>query len=467
MSPGVRGRRRRTSETDDLTRNVIEPPAPPARRIPGTVRRRLSGMELLLDGPGMQSRLARLPTFDPEAYLRLNPDLPIAAVEAVAHFSGTGLRENRPFCTPQSVVAALRRLPPGAPPAETPVAAAELAALVGRFLGEAVGLYVHSHSPPKIRLAAEMMAGALMAFGIDARLRDETADPESRLDHCLFFAPHAFFFLDGGARWLDGDILAAAVLCPTEPVHSTPQARTLPLLLAARALVDGNAQNCALYAACGIPHAEFLGIPCGADLMRADLADEPLAASLQGEVLASGDGPVAWGDRPIDLCFFGTHSTTRDEVFVHGAAALSRLGCFTPYPERVREPRLRRSMGARRIALENRVARNSRILLAIDAEEIGSVAGYGMGVLGFGNGALVLSRPLHAHPVFKPGEHFLEESSRRIGNLAEWLATTTSGADLAGRITGQAHEAFTGARYRYRAVHDVLCLLDGTRPAAG
>ncbi|MFD0935570.1 hypothetical protein ACFQ12_10315, partial [Methylobacterium trifolii] len=116
MSPGVRGRRRRTSETDDLTRNVIEPPAPPARRIPGTVRRRLSGMELLLDGPGMQSRLARLPTFDPEAYLRLNPDLPIAAVEAVAHFSGTGLRENRPFCTPQSVVAALRRLPPGAPP---------------------------------------------------------------------------------------------------------------------------------------------------------------------------------------------------------------------------------------------------------------------------------------------------------------------------------------------------------------
>lgn len=412
------------------------------------------------DSLALQSRVAKLPTFRAETYLGLHADLQDLPVsDGVAHFVAFGIGENRAFATPAGIVAGLDRLGPGDP---IPDPGTDTADLLTRFVGEDVGLYLSAQCDRKVRLAAEMMAGALMAFGITVRLRDETADPLARAVHSLVFDPQDFFLRPGAARWLRQDVLADLVLCPMEPFHK--RIETLPLLLGCRALIDANTQNGLLYRACGLPHAEFIGQPRTAGaLLDADLTLDPLARSLPPEVATAGPGPVDWHERSIDLCHFGERHLIRDEVFIHGAPILAELDCFTPYP--THEPATGSGHGPARarIALEQRVARHAKIILSIDPEEIGSVSPYDMALLGFGNGALVLSRPLHPHPVFEPGEHFLEASSRDLAGLAEWILSTREGSDLGAAIAGRAQAAFAGARYRYHAVYNVLRLLDETR----
>lgn len=421
-------------------------------------------MDRLLDPRILADRLSALPTFEPRTYLALNPDLALPEREAVLHFAAHGLREHRPYCTAQSVVSALGRLDPPHPVAElgTPDA---LGALIARFVGETVGLYVHSASDPRARLEAEILAGRLAAWGIDTRIRDESADPDSRPEHPLVFAPHEFFFGEGrGAQWLDPEILAGTILCPTLPLNLTLPLHALPPLFACRGVLDGNLQTGRICAASGIPFAERLALPADTADLAAGYESDPLAPGLPAGLAVPGAPAPGWDRRAIDLCLFGPSCTTRDEVLLRGAALFSEMACVIPYPETPRPAPRRRAIGPARIALEQQVARNARVLLAIDPEEIGSLSGYDMALLGFRNGALVVTRPLHPHPVFRPGEHFLEETTREIPHLIEWILRTPEGAAEARRISARARAALEET-YSARGPLAALRLIDATRTA--
>jgi hypothetical protein len=67
---------------------------------------------------------------------------------------------------------------------------------------------------------------------------------------------------------------------------------------------------------------------------------------------------------------------------------------------------------------------------------------------GFWQGACVVSDPSLAGPVFKSGEHFLEDNLRHLPELLKWLLGTSAGQAKMSDIARAGHKRAlsTGAR---------------------
>ncbi|GJD92743.1 hypothetical protein BHAOGJBA_6300 [Methylobacterium hispanicum] len=416
----------------------------------------------LADPAALRYGISRLPTFRPEVYLRLNSDL-TSETNAIEHFIAHGLWEGRPYCSEQSVVAAIRRLSPSYSGAE-PLPEQDLVDALVHATSQGISIYVHSTSDTKVRLRAELTSIALMSRGIPVHLHDETHSIDVQVQNRIFFAPHEFFFRQGGERWLSKGIVSSAILYPTQPLHSIPGARILPLLFSCRAVIDDNEQNCSLYACCDIPFARYLPLPLDEESIFVDNdKSDALSMSVRDDINEKYRPAESWSSRPLDLCYFGSGHSIRDEVFLKGAANFARLRCFINYPERDRSSAVLRARGPQRVSVQNVVARNSKILLNIDVQEIGSLAWYESCLLGFWNRTLIVSRPLYPHPIFRPGEHFLEETSRNIPDLVSWLVSTEEGIELGRKIVARAYMALSSAYMPDHAVEPLIKLLHTSR----
>jgi hypothetical protein len=191
-------------------------------------------------------------------------------------------------------------------------------------------------------------------------------------------------------------------------------------------------------------HFYLPGFPTQTDCEKlpTDIARMPLLNALPNEALNSRPTADVFWTRPLDVTFMGSESPIRDEFFGYAAETLSRLNSFILYR------RLSGGMPSRygtdqEIEFINRyICRRSKILLNVHRDEMGYFEIHRMGMQGIWNGALVVSNKCLAHPIFKPGEHYLEETLSRIPKLIQWLVQTSDGQREGERVRQQAYRTY-------------------------
>ena len=68
--------------------------------------------------------------------------------------------------------------------------------------GVRIGVLSNSEGNFYMHEIAELLALGLQQGGIDAVQRDELSDPKERFDLRIFVAPHEFFYIGAGKKWL-------------------------------------------------------------------------------------------------------------------------------------------------------------------------------------------------------------------------------------------------------------------------
>ena len=83
------------------------------------------------------------------------------------------------------------------------------------------------------------------------------------------------------------------------------------------------------------------------------------------------------------------------------------------------------------------------------------------------SGSLVVSDPCLPHPSFIANEHYLQESTRRIPDLLEWLLKTEDGNREAERICSNADGLITGSFDNHHTMLQMLRFLSFHRSRDG
>jgi hypothetical protein len=387
----------------------------------------------------IHQRLSQAGLFDPAAYLDLNDDL-AETTNAAAHFIKYGLPEGRRFTTPASVARLLAAKAPELETARTSFRTAaqhaltnnEAAPLAAWFQAKdaRIGVFCNTQGNFYMQEIAELLAAGLQALGIEAVLRDETARRDEPFALRVFVAPHEFFTLGRGQAWQDAAGAPNTVLYNVEQVQTQWFCRTFQTLMKAPLLLDINFQSAEILRHIGSDVVHFMPGHLPASPFTApqpDISDIELARGY-----AFARQPYNWmeqdrlEDRPIDILFVGASSPRRD-------TALNRLLELT---DDYRFLCVYRSTNAPLTAHTHRatsgrincaLAQRSKIVLNLHRDWVGYFEWTRIVLLGFWQGACVVSDPNLPNPIYQAGVHFQEESLRHLGELIRWLLGTPDG----------------------------------------
>ena len=378
--------------------------------------------------------------FDPEAYLALNEDVRASGDDAWGHFARYGLGEGRHFTSPESVARALARADAEIKQASRVFrASAERALASGgdvdidaafRRRGLRVGVYCSSEGNFYMKEIADLLMWGLRSCGIDAVERDEAARQDEPFDLRVFVAPHEYFTLGRGPSWVPVAAEPRSVLYNVEQFQTKWFCLALPLLLRAPLVLDISFQSAELLRRLGCNAVHFMPgyLPEAPSVQPCiDVSDIELVRGysfayqaynwLERNVLA---------DRPIDILFIGGDSPRRDETLAR-LRHLSDKHRFVCVYRQPRAPLTRQDHRETSTAINNALAQRSKIVLNIHRDWLGYFEYTRIVAHGFWQGACIVSDPGLPHPIFDPGVHYLEESTRHLGELLEWLLDTDDG----------------------------------------
>jgi hypothetical protein len=415
----------------------------------------------------LETRLRACGLFDPETYVALNPDLDIDRNDAWSHFCGEGLRERRPFTSPEIVA---RLLADMAAPLRaerfclTQLAAAAFAARDKvdiaaplRRRGTRIAVFCSSLGNFYMREIADMLAWGLQAEGIDTAQRDEMASPEEPFDLRIFVAPHEFFWLGEGREWTEVADAAGSVLYNVEQPQTPWFCRAFPLLLKAPLVLDINLQSAAILRRAGCKVVHFMpGHLPTARYARPypDISGIPLARGY-----AFARQPYDWleqnrlDERPIDLLFIGARAPRRDDALIRLQELADRHRFWYVYREPA-APFTRQSGAAAESSWA--LAQRAKIVLNLHRDWIGYFEWPRMVMGGFWQGACVVSDPGLSAPIFTPGVHYLEENLRHIAELVRWLLESEDGRDKLDRTRMTGYERASSVGSMHVALTPVL-----------
>ncbi len=416
------------------------------------------------------TRLRRFGLFDGEDYLRRNSDVAAAGIDPHTHFIQSGALEGRGRVDPEELARvmsgfilfdhAVRAIPP---PPET---SADLPSLVADI--RHIGIYVSSYGNMFMEEIADDLAADLRSVGVEVDVLDENASIDQRPPVCLFVAPHEFFLLGRGPEWVRDDVFSTGFMFGTEQVQTTWFNLALPFILMSRAIIDLCPQTAALFEHTGM--AALHALP-GVRLQPHGLTERdkqhPLFRVLPEAAQGNPDPRRPYLDRPIDIAFFGNSSPRRDKFFARNAAFLSEYETFNYCRHSDRGPILGTSEDGALTRLAGHVSGHSKITLNIHREEFGYFEWHRMVRLGMCSGSLVVSDPCLPHPSFIANEHYLQESTRRIPDLLEWLLKTEDGNREAERIRSNADGLITGSFDNHHTMLQMLRFLSLHRSRDG
>lgn len=376
-------------------------------------------------------------------------DLAISRLEKLAFFSEAEYRELNPGARGHELSAHEHALLYGASGAHALFKASRIAcALGGVALAEAdprgaeadngddgldarvaaVSILVSSRGNVFMREIAEDLAADFESAGMDVSVQDETSDMASSHPLRIIVAPHEFFTLGEGRKWMTESVVSSSFMFNTEQLQTPWFAKALPALLMSRGMLDLSPQAAGLFAAAGVPamHFEPRAWSRVCALGESD-EDHPLFDALPAPARGRLIEPQAWPERAIDVSFFGTGSARRDAFFGRCAALMSRLSSFIYYRRASHGPIREGSKhhGLTRIA--RHVAAHSKISLNVHQDDFRYFEWHRMIRQGMASGALVVTDPCLPHPCFKPGQHFFQEELRHLPDLLEWLLLTADG----------------------------------------
>jgi hypothetical protein len=377
--------------------------------------------------------------FDVNTYRAHSPDLQaMSDAELFRHFVAYGMWEGRAFVTPAQVARTFASINANqsAPNATPSFAAVNLV----------VTVLASSKGNSFMRGIADELVQQLEAAKVLAKLCDETVAPLSLDGHLpVVVAPHEFFILGDGVKWQTPDFIRRAVMLSTEQPQTAWFRSSVPYLLHSKGVIELCYQTAETLRRAG--KNAYFHIPAFRDLtlipqiQDSEIPRTPIVQALPEAALQYDMNQDAFSSRPIDVAFFGTDSSLRDDFFAAATPHLARLRQVILYRRLQGSPKL---YGTDREieGINNFVLQRTRILINVHRDPLGYFEIHRMGVMGFMNKALVVSNHCFPHPIFKPGEHYLEETICRIPKLIDWLITTQEGQDLAEKVRMQAYETY-------------------------
>ena len=400
--------------------------------------------------------LLRSGLFDPVVYRSLHPDLNAKALDPWTHFITHGVDEARPFTNCEHVARVLtdlsgeiehasREFKTKAKRALAADGGSGAAALLRRQ-GVRIGVFCSRAGNFFMQEIANLLAWGMEDQGIDVVQRDEAADFEEPLDLRIFIAPQEFFFLGRGRSWMPVLDLPTTVLFNVDQLQSSWFCRALPLLSRAALVLDINFQCAEVLRRAGcnaihlmpghLPHAPY-SQACE-DVSDIELVKGYDFARRRYNWLERN----ALEDRPINVLFVGTQLRRRNQILLRlqAIADAHRFVCATT-PEQ--PPMTARNHRATSTEINCALGQRAKIVLNIHRDWLGYFEWSRMVLQGFWQGACVVSDPCLAHPIFKAGTHYLEESTRHIGELVRWLLETREGQEELDKVRLAGHRTAT------------------------
>ncbi|MGI4807563.1 MAG: hypothetical protein ACRYF2_05580 [Janthinobacterium lividum] len=374
------------------------------------------------------ARLRRLPIYSDADYLRMNHDVGAGGLPPAQHALTFGFPEGRCVFDKRTISLALGVVSDANFRTDRPVAVSAGA------MPQTVGIFFNSLGNGFIREIAEDLVLSFHNMGVDARLLDETSDPDSRPACCIFVAPHEFFHLGRGSDWATDEIVSQAFMLNTEQPQTLWFDRGAPFLLMCRGVIDICDQTAMLFASAGMPALHFNSeIAPVSRWLHDDDEDHPLVRVLPPRARATPDPSRSFGDRPIDISFFGGTSAHRDGFFCRNAQFLSDFRCFLYY-RRFEGPHTSSKRDGILSRLGGHVTAHSSISLNIHRDDYGFFEWHRIVKIGMAGGSVVVSEPCLPHPLYKPGIHFFEECGRHMPDLMDWLLRTGDGRAKAEQV---------------------------------
>jgi hypothetical protein len=385
--------------------------------------------------------------FSPIRYLAAHPDVAAAGMEAFLHYVLYGIEEGRQVELPDDTFTDLRRVPLEALSRRRVLRQAISAGFDPSRPSrvETVAVYASSLGNFFFRQIADRLAAGFRASGNRVYRLDQNCQRPSGVTLDFVVAPHEFFLLGAGPRWLQALDLARGIVFNTEQPGTPWYFRSLRYAQGAGTLVDLSPHSAVMLPALGFPSSAFL--PLG--FVAGSVCKEPegLPEWVHGlEDLAArpGDhGALAWRERPIDVLFLGTLTERRSAVLARLAPTLAAHRCFIHAPGHGRP--LRGAKGQIDDTHSRWLASQSKILLNVHRGEFPYFEWHRVVTLGAEQGTVVISEPSLPVPDIHPGMHYLSAQIEEMPSLIERLlgpdgAATASDmtarcqADLAERL---------------------------------
>jgi hypothetical protein len=375
-------------------------------------------------------RLKQLPLYDEADYVEMNSDIKASVkaykVDPAGHALTYGVPEGRHVFKIIRIAKVLGEFARRPFPAQADLPEVPLLPPIGVYFNSAGNVF--------LRELAQEVADSVKFLGLDVRLLDEKTDPKKILPISIIVAPHEFFHLGDGKKWVTDKIITRSFMYNTEQPQTIWFERAIPFILASRGVADICVQIADIFGACGLPSIHFnpnASAPKGF-LQPAD-KQHSLYKILPEKARKTPNVHTPFAERPIDVCFFGTASRSREVFFSKNARFLSDYQAFLYY---------RKFMGPLKAdgrdgilsRIGSHVTAHSKIALNIHRDELGFFEWHRLVKQGMLGGAVVVTEPCLPHPVFKAGTHFLEETPRHIPDLIEWLTKTTEGGEKAAAI---------------------------------
>jgi hypothetical protein len=318
-------------------------------------------------------------------------------------------------------------------------------------------VYVSSLGNVFMNDIAHDLANDLSRSGITVSIENETSALPSRAAPSIVVAPHEFFWLGRGTTWLRDDVLPHTFVYNTEQLHTPWFAKALLPILAAKGVLDMSPQVARLLREAGIRsmHFEPSSSLRTRWLEEADVA-HPLVRALPREARRIEIDVDEWDNRPVDVSFFGTESSSRESFLAGNAERFAKWSSFIYYRRHSRGP-ITNSLHDRALTrIAGHVAGYSKISLNIHRDEFPFFEWHRIVRQCMASGSVVVSDPCLPHPQLKPGEHYFEEEPRQIPNLIDWLLRDTEGRREARRVRDNASEHLKRNRDRRVQVSELL-----------
>ena len=395
-----------------------------------------------LDWPQVRTRLTQAGLFDPDTYRSVNPDLATITADLSEHFARVGVHEGRPFTNATTVARVLAKLAPTIATAHTAYhARAEQALTAGlqdpviqwfRTKNPSIGVFCNTEGNFFMQEIADLLAAGLRGLGISAAGRDQTTSRDEPFDLRVFVAPHEFFTLGQGMAWQDAAGDSNSVLYNVEQMQTQWFCRTFKLLMTAPLVLDINFQSAQILRHLGCQTAHFLPGHLAASPYTTPIEDVSDITLAQGYNWArrafNWMENDALEDRPIDIMFVGASSLRRDKT-LDSLLSLSDDHRFLCVYKSTEAPLTMRNQKASSGLINCALAQRSKIVLNIYRDWLGYFDWSRMIQQGLWQGACVVSDPGLPHPIYQPGVHFQQESTRHLGELIRWLLDTRDGRE--------------------------------------
>lgn len=323
-----------------------------------------------------------------------------------------------------------------------------------------VALYASRHGNYFYDEMRALLAGALRAEGVETILLDEESERPAHVTHDIVVAPHEFFHIGQGRRWLDHPMLERAALVSGEQLQTQWFVRSLPVLLRARTVLDINFHTAAVLRESVGLDAHFFPLGYLADFAPFDVAprlpDVPALRSLPASVREWNPRVhTTLAERPLDVLFVGSVSPRRARLFSRMAPGLSEFHAFLHLLS-LTGPLVQGSTADLTTEAMSGLSQRAKVLLNVHRDDVPYFEWHRVVLQGMWHGTVVATERSLGVPGFTPGEHYLEADAVDLPEVVTWLLRSSDGRRRAEEISVAARE---GLRTRFDLRHAVRCLL--------